>query len=462
MLREHTHDKPHTQASRVAFFDDFPEVTPQPGTILVRTRAISARVNKNYDGFPSDELRKAYKSFIGRPVFVNHNNLNYRQTRGIVRGSVYKENGMDKHVDLLIEVDARAYPRLAAEIEAGRLDGVSMGCLMAGTTVSMADGDMKPIEKIEVDDEIITHRGNKEIVTYVTEREYDGPLVSLKAYGLAWPIAITPEHPVWVRAESPYADSGWVEAADIKAGDWVLTPSAVCDEKLYVEGAAFPDKEGLWRRVKYADVFETSTMVYNLDVDGDDSYVAGKIAVHNCDVGFTVCSYCNNVARDPYEFCDHVLFFKGTTLPRVNSNFEKEAVFVYEQCKDVNFFEISFVFDPADETALIQEVYVPGGFHHASYHGDAVIPKLGFGETIAPPEVDTLRDDKECPLCGNQNYDGAECTLCQYVAPPDELKEPDLEKAKQVDLRQDPTQRQAPLDRHARRNLSTNPFVRRS
>jgi methionyl-tRNA synthetase len=73
-----------------------------------------------------------------------------------------------------------------------------------------------------------------------------------------------------------------------------------------------------------------------------------------------------------------------------------------------------------------------------------------------------LRDDKECPLCGNQNYDGKECTLCQYVAPPDELKEPDLEKAKEVDLRQDPGQQQQPWDRHARRNLSNNPFVRRS
>ena len=460
MFREHTQERPQV---RTSLFADFPEVIPTPGTMLVRTRAISARVNKNYDGFESNELKKAHKSFIGRPVFVNHQNLNYRQTRGIVRGAVYKENGKDKYIDLLIEVDARAYPRLAKEIEAGHLDGVSMGCLMPGTMVAMADGDNKPIEKVDFDDEVFTHRGNTETVTYVTERQYDGDMVAIKVYGIAWPINITPEHPVWVRPESPYADSNWTEAADVKIGDWVLTPNAVSKEKLYVEGAAYPDKEGLWRRVSSVVTFPASTLVYNLDVDGDDSYVAGGIAVHNCDVGFTVCSYCGNVARDPYEFCDHVLLYKGQALPRVNDNFEKEAVFVYEQCRDVNFFEISFVFDPADETALIQEIYVPGG-HHANHHASAnpVIPKLGFGETIAPPEVDTLRDDKECPLCGNQNYDGKECTLCQYVAPPDELKEPDLEKAKEVDLRQDPGQQQQPWDRHARRNLSNNPFVRRS
>jgi hypothetical protein len=497
VFREDTQKKPRTstvRGSRVSFFDDFPEVTPKPGTILVRTRAISARVNKNFDGFESAELKKAYRTFIGRPVFVNHQNSNYRTTRGIVRGSVYKENGTDKYIDLLIEVDARAYPKLAAEIESGRLDGVSMGCFAPNTPITLADGSTKPIEKIEVDDEIVTHKGQVEPVTYVMVRPYDGPMVTLVISTLSDAIVLTSEHPVWSRSESLHAESNWVPAIEVAVGDWVFTPArAVKENARFVPGETWPCKDGLWRRV-----LETTTdhgylpEVYNLDVDGDDSYVAGEIAVHNCDVGFTVCSYCGNTARDPYEFCDHVLAFKGAILERISENFEKQAVLVYEQCKNVSFFEISFVFDPADETALVQEVFVPGASHHAndldpygaaptpgtdpasimsgptpgaSYAqppgpypspDEAVLPKLGYGETIAPPQVDTMREEQNCPQCGDEGFDGKECQLCQFRMPPEELQEPNLDQAKQVDLRQ------RPLDRQARRNLSNNPFVRRS
>lgn len=307
-----------------SFFADFPGVTPSPGTVLVRTRAISARVNKNYDGFPSEQLKEAHQSFVGRPVFVNHNNLNHRETRGIIKGSVYKEEGRDKHVDLLIEVDARAFPRLAAEIEAGRLDGVSMGT----------------------------------------------------------------------------------------------------------------------------------------------------------DVKHTICSFCDNVARDPYEFCSHILYHKGAVLERVGSSFQRESVLVYEVCEGLNFFEISFVFDPADETALVQEVYVPGGYN-ASVHQEAspydygVIPKIAYDDTVAPSDVDTLREQQECPQCGDNDFDGEECLWCGYKAPPEELADPDLEKAKQTDLKQvldeavlkqQQPQSQPPqqMTMAARRNLSSDPFIRRS
>jgi len=510
VIKQDTQVKPRTsivRGSRVSFFDDFPNITPKPGTILVRTRAISARVNKNFDGFESHELKKAHQTFVGRPVFVNHQNLNYRKTRGIVRGSVYKENGTDKYIDLLIEVDAKAYPRLAAEIEAGRLDGVSMGCFAPNTLITMADGSTKPIEKIEIDDEILTHRGNVEPVTYVMVRHYDGLIVTLNVSNLDNPIVMTSEHPIWVRPGSLHAESMWTKAIEIVAGDWVFTPGrAVTENAKFIPGETWPCKDGLWRRVlDIENHHDLLPEVYNLDVDGDDSYVAGEIAVHNCDVGFTVCSYCGNVARDPYEFCDHVLAFKGAVLERISDNFEKQAVLVYEQCKNVSFFEISFVFDPADETALVQEVYVPGGAHFGAdefgggvpqplgitetlmgpppgsdpaaimsgpstgaggaqppgpypspEENPPIIPKLGFGETIAPPQVDTMRAEENCPQCGDEGFDGKECQLCQFRQPPEELQEPNLDKAKQIDLRQ------KPLDRQARRNLSANPFVRRS
>lgn len=63
------------------------------------------------------------------------------------------------------------------------------------------------------------------------------------------------------------------------------------------------------------------------------------------------------------------------------------------------------------------------------------VPHLAYGETIAPPKVDTLRDEN-CPICGEDNaYDGHRCSICGYVAPPSPFKDPDLGMASRIDLR---------------------------
>jgi hypothetical protein len=60
---------------------------------------------------------------------------------------------------------------------------------------------------------------------------------------------------------------------------------------------------------------------------------------------------------------------------------------------------------------------------------------LAYGETIAPPKVDTLRDEN-CPICGEDDaYDGHQCSICGYVAPPSPFGDPDLGMANRIDLR---------------------------
>lgn len=62
---------------------------------------------------------------------------------------------------------------------------------------------------------------------------------------------------------------------------------------------------------------------------------------------------------------------------------------------------------------------------------------LAFGETIAPPKIDTLRD-ANCPVCGEGDaYNGIECMVCGFVKPPDMFMDPNVEVAQQNDLRQD-------------------------
>lgn len=60
---------------------------------------------------------------------------------------------------------------------------------------------------------------------------------------------------------------------------------------------------------------------------------------------------------------------------------------------------------------------------------------VAYGETVAPPKVDTLRDEN-CPICGEDDaYDGHQCSICGYVAPPSPFNDPDLGMANRVDLR---------------------------
>lgn len=106
---------------------------PRPGFLYVRSRAISSRCNDNYDEFPAAEIEAAYKTFIGKPVFVNHHNEDHKKARGvIIDAALHKDTNADGSPDtwaeVLMEVDAVNFPKLAQAILAGHVDRTSMGC----------------------------------------------------------------------------------------------------------------------------------------------------------------------------------------------------------------------------------------------------------------------------------------------------------------------------------------------
>ena len=229
-------------------FDVMEGWEPTPGKIYTKVRAISARINQNYDAWPSDELKKSYRTFLGKPVFVNHVNDDPRKARGVVVAARFVENDDDKYVEVIQEVDADRFPMLAHELVTGGLDSVSMGA-----------------------------------------------------------------------------------------------EARICK-----------------------------------------------------------CSYCGNEANDMLTMCSHVLGQKGQILGKVNEDGTREDILVYEECRDISFFELSYVFDPADETAVVSNVLTAN-------------KKRGYGETALPPQVDTLRDEEE--------------DLGSYfIEPPEEFQEPDLDK----------------------------------
>lgn len=114
---------------------------PREGYLYVRSRAISSRCNENWDEFPASEIKEAYQTFLGKPVFVNHVNHNHLRARGVIIDAALHEDrapdgSPDTWVELLQEIDAHRFPKLAKAILAGEVDRTSMGCDVAYSVCS--------------------------------------------------------------------------------------------------------------------------------------------------------------------------------------------------------------------------------------------------------------------------------------------------------------------------------------
>jgi 8-oxo-dGTP pyrophosphatase MutT (NUDIX family) len=105
---------------------------------------ISSRCNDNFDEFPAPEIEKGYKTFIGKPVFVNHHNDDHRRMRGVIIDAALHRDTLpsgapDTWVEGLMEVDAVRFPRLAKAIIKGDIDRTSMGCDVDYSRCSVCD-----------------------------------------------------------------------------------------------------------------------------------------------------------------------------------------------------------------------------------------------------------------------------------------------------------------------------------
>lgn len=385
---------------------DYSDFRTQDGYLYARIRAISSRVNKNHDGWPAVELagspeifeqhtasegftveaskdhKTGFSTFLGKPIFVDHNNSDPARARGVIVDSKF-------HVE--------------------------------DTKTASAD-------------------------PYYSSSDVD------------------PDH----------MPASWVELL------------------LEVDADRFP-------RLAKAIVAGSKNSAH-----GIDGFSMG------CDVDHTICNICSNKASSPDEFCDHIRM-KGATFDYHDSKTGKRTgKKSYENCYGIKFFEISAVFDPADETALLRElihkeaaaplvrgmkcpqcsgqghqttevgsyvpcqacegtgeVRVPAGNDGEVYQpqrdeytrmppqfpsvNTPGVGAQGIGVTrnnpmtsktadnpipqseniTAPEAVDTLRKERVCPVCGS-DVDTEKCDVCGYVEPPDGLNIPDLDKHQEL------------------------------
>lgn len=134
-------------------------------------------------------------------------------------------------------------------------------CFIAGTEITLANGDVKNIEDVAVGEEVLTYNEDKKeteagVVGDLKKHEVDSVIrLTLDNVNV---IVTTEEHPFYV------VDAGWVKAGD-------LQPLDVC---LREDG-----KESL---ISSVEVLEEKHEVFNLlSVSGNHNFFANGILVHN-------------------------------------------------------------------------------------------------------------------------------------------------------------------------------------
>lgn len=81
--------------------------------------------NSNGDIFPEEELVKAYKKWVGKPLCIDHKSSSVDHVRGFIVDTYYDRNL--KRVIALCALDKHNYPELARKVATGYSNSVSMG-----------------------------------------------------------------------------------------------------------------------------------------------------------------------------------------------------------------------------------------------------------------------------------------------------------------------------------------------
>lgn len=134
-----------TESTAPHVVDDYGwEFEKRDGMLYVAVRAVSVGTNGNGDHFTYDELKRAYKTFVGKGVFVNHASNDIEKKRGMIVDAKFVEmSPTEAYVITLLEMNESAYPEFCRMIRAKQIDSVSMGCQVAFSICSVCSHKAK-------------------------------------------------------------------------------------------------------------------------------------------------------------------------------------------------------------------------------------------------------------------------------------------------------------------------------
>jgi len=435
-------DRAHTASlEKIGEFEDY---RTEDGYLYARIRAISSRVNKNHDGWPSVELaggkdtfdkhakqhqagftvqasaedseRYGFSTFLGKPVFVDHNNSNPDRARGVIvdaklhvedhhtsaHDPYYSSSSVDPEhlpptwVELLLEVDAKSFPKLAKAIVAGSkdptkgIDGFSMGCDVERSVCNICknsatapDEYCKHVKLKGAEFDAIDNHGRK-----TSKKSYEN------CYGIKF---------FEISAVFDPAD----ETALIKEVKASIAKEA---NKHHMDGVN--DKEDR----QYTHIKKQYM------ADGKSEEEAAEIAARTVNKQKSSGHDILNV-RDMTEYMDEAEDKANAAMRTGNMDEAQYWMQKYHDWANQLQNMTGVEWRPTASTKTAEN-------------------PLPQSDMMTVPEyVDTLRKDEVCPVCGSSMEEEHQCDVCGYVAPPDGMDNPDLEKAHQMDTQgQDPTE----------------------
>lgn len=415
--------------SKVADFNDY---RTDDNYLYARIRAISSRVNKNHDGWPSIELAGGndifdahkhsadgftveassgnndygFATFLGKPIFVDHNNSDPKRARGVIVDSKLrvlnsKEAATDNYwsggaadpehlpateIELLLEIDAKSFPKFAKAIKNGDLDGFSMGCDIEYSKCSHCG------HKAYTPTEYCSH-----IMSKGAEHDFktaDGGRISRKSYENCYRPSFFEISGVFDPAdETALAREVRAKKEARRVSHSSFLTAKIANEGIEPQGPTWP-----WEQTPEPEI----------DENGQEFV---RIPPHYPNVLQTLRA---QEAADPGGGA------RPDPLKPMNQG--KRAYLLHGEG-----FETQ-----RQKTIREIEEYLD----HLGYPHREASMKLAEKPQImhpnAPEHKDTLRKDQICEVCGNE-MEGDTCSVCGWVAPPDGFNDPDLTKAKDVE-----------------------------
>ena len=435
--------------AKFSSFDHIPQDTyrTNDGYIYVKVRAISSRVNKNFDGWPVNELAGmdendfkqvvsgldkdglskeatlpdrltftkdsanlkskgdyGFRTFVGRPVFIDHNNSDPQRTRGVVVdamlhiepvykiasdsywGSAPENHKPETWIELLLEVDGKTFPKLAKALVQGHVNAVSMGCNVEYTLCSICN------HKAATVDEYCDHV-RKKGTTFKTGRVdkisyedcYNVNFFEISAvFDPADVTALFTEPVIKHAAVKPVS-----EDLDFLSNNRINPKSILGKEARGSENllaAAFGAGEAYDQIPVATPEFDSIKMAEYLGVKP-----------HDPDMHLYMKAYEDGISGKP------------------NGLHDLKAVNPESQSLEGNFDK----FPNGRKSSVNKEI---------NKYGDSI---------TAPSNVNTLKSEKPCPIglageCGLDDESGR-CEKCGYREPPAPLDDPDLSKARAFD-----------------------------
>jgi len=140
-------------------------------------------------------------------------------------------------------------------------------CFIAGTKVKMADGTDKNIEDVKIDEQILGQNGVNTVVDYDRPKLGDRKLYSFNG-GKAF---VTDEHPFMT-------EGGW---KSINPGETLKENPDLTVDILNVGDVIITNSESITIESIESHDGNAEDIVYNFILDGDHTYYANNILVHN-------------------------------------------------------------------------------------------------------------------------------------------------------------------------------------